>query len=192
MILFIHGFASCGLGDKSRLLIEHFGRDALLTPDLPHEPVAAVDALEAICATQPVDLLVGSSMGGFYATCLNRRQTRPAVLINPVVRPADLFAACTGPHRRWCDDQVFDLTDAHVAQMRELERDRLRPDERYLVLLQSGDEVLNYRLAADYYRDFDVDITFGGNHRFVNLRDYLPKIEAFAGQVAAGTQQAER
>jgi predicted esterase YcpF (UPF0227 family) len=179
MILFIHGFASCGLGEKSRTLIEHFGRQQVLTPDLAFAPAEAAAQLEGLLAAHPIDLLVGSSLGGYYATWLNRDRNLPAVLINPAVRPWELLAAHLGRHSRWCDGAGFEFTAQHVEQLRALHRPTLRGEERYLVLLQMGDEVLDYRHAAHYYRDTEVVIQAGGNHRFENLVDYLPAITTF-------------
>ena len=179
MILFIHGFASCGLGRKSRLLIDYFGSDQVLAPDLPFAPAEATAFLEDVLKERSVDLLVGSSLGGYYATWLNRERTIPSVLINPAVRPWELLGDRLGRNTRWCDGMPFVFTETHAAQLRALYRPRLRHDEKYLVLLQTGDEVLDYRAAADYYRDFEVITTDGGSHRFDNLADYLPLISAF-------------
>lgn len=179
MILFIHGFASCGLGRKSRQLIAHFGADQVLAPDLPFAPTAAIAFLEQLLDTQPVDLLVGSSLGGFYATALNRQRTLPSVLLNPAVRPWQLLTEHLGPQQRWCDGQRFDFTLEHATQLEGLYRPRLRTDERYLVLLQSGDEILDYRAAASYYGGHELVIENGGNHRFENLPDYLSAIDHF-------------
>lgn len=179
MILFIHGFASCGLGDKSRTLIAHFGRDQVLTPDLSHDPAAAVAQLTGLRDSHPVDLLVGSSLGGHYATWLNRSRPLPTVLINPAVDPAELLAPYVGPHMRWCDGAPFELTAEHLRTLRAQHRTVLDPGEHYLVLLQTGDELLDYRVAAARYRDHDVVVEPGGNHRFENLADYLPRIQAF-------------
>ena len=179
MILFIHGFASCGLGQKSRLLIAHYGSERVLTPDLPFAPAQAAAALQRLVDEHPIQLLVGSSLGGYYATWLNREHNIPAVLINPAVRPWELLEGHLGPQRRWCDGVPFEFTPEHAAQLQALYRPQLRPDERYLVLLQSGDEVLDYRAAATYYGDHDCLIEAGGNHRFENLADYLPAIDTF-------------
>jgi predicted esterase YcpF (UPF0227 family) len=185
MILFIHGFASCGLGRKSRLLIERFGADRVLAPDLPFSPAGAIAHLERLLEENPVDLLVGSSLGGYYATRLKQRHDIPAVLINPAVRPWELLDGHLGRHSRWCDGEPFEFTREHVAELQALYRPQLLADERYLVLLQSGDEVLDYRAAADYYRDFEVVIEQDGSHRFDNLAAYLPTISA----LRAATEQ---
>lgn len=182
MILFIHGFASCGLGQKSRCLIEHFGRDQVLAPDLPFRPDEAIALLQQLIEKHPVDLLVGSSLGGYYATWLNRADPIPSVLINPSVRPFDLLEGRLGPHQRWCDGMPFDFTLEDAEQLIAMHRPELCAQERYLVLLQTADEVLDYRQAAGYYRDHQLVTEQGGNHRFENLADYLPQITAFRRQ----------
>jgi predicted esterase YcpF (UPF0227 family) len=184
MILFIHGFASCGLGEKSRCLIDRFGRADLLTPDLSHDPAAAVTQLESLLVRYPVDLLVGSSLGGHYAVWLNRRHRVPAVLINPAVAPHRLLARYVGGHQRWCDGATFRLTTAHIAELERQFRPELDPGERYLVLLQAGDEVLDYRAAADYFRAFEVVVLPDGSHRFDRLSEQLQRIEDFRHRTA--------
>lgn len=179
MILFIHGFASCGLGHKSEQLIDYFGREQVITPDLPFRPAEAIAALADLQAEHPIDLLVGASLGGFYATWLNRGRPTPSVLINPVVRPYELLADHLGTQTRWCDGETFEFTREDAEPLKAMYRPQLSPAERYLVLLQRGDEVLDYRQAADYYHDQQVIVEQDGNHRFDNLADYLPRIDAF-------------
>jgi len=176
MILFIHGFGSCGWGEKSLLLRRHFGIDRVIAPDLPFRPEAAIAKLRELVERYAVDVLVGSSLGGFYATALNAVRPLPSVLINPVVRPHELLAGHLGPQRRWCDGAPFHVGPESLAALRRLYRPGLEGDERYLVLLQQGDEVLDYRQAAAYYRDKDVIESPGGSHRFDRLGDYLPQI----------------
>ncbi len=181
MILYIHGFASCGLGNKSRLLQRHFGEQQVLAPDLPHGPLVAIAYLESLLAQHPVRLLVGSSLGGYFATWLKRRHDIPAVLINPAIAPYLLLEDYLGTHRG-CHGEVFEVDEQTLNELRGLHRPTLGEHEDYLVLLQAGDEVLDYRHAATYYAAKDVVIEQGGNHRFENLADHLPRIEAWAGQ----------
>jgi len=179
MLLFLHGFASCGLGEKSRALTGHFGRHEVLAPDLDHDPGAAVRQLEELLDRHPIDLLVGSSLGGHYAVWLNARRRVPAVLINPAVAPHRLLAPYVGPHRRWCDGQPFELTPEHIGELERQYRPSLAADERYLVLLQTADEVLDYRAAEAYFRGFPIVVQPGGSHRFDRFETVLPRIEAF-------------
>ena len=179
MILYIHGFGSCGLGQKSAALRDYFGADRVLMPDLPHDPREVCARLESLLAEYPVELLVGSSLGGYYATWLKARHDIPAVLINPAIVPFLLLEGYLGEHLG-CHGQPFEVTRQTLAELRALYRPELGAHERYLVLLQTGDEVLDYRQAAAYYAGKDLVIEPGGSHRFDNLSDHLPRIEAWA------------
>ncbi len=176
MILFIHGFGSCGWGEKSLALRRHFGVSQLLAPDLPFDPDRAIDHLCGMLQRHPISALIGSSLGGFYATALNAIMPRPTILINPVIRPHELLADYLGPQRRWCDDAPFFVEPDCLAALSRLQRRHLTPEEHYLVLLQKGDEVLDYRQAADFYAGKNVIVVSGGSHRFERLAHELPRI----------------
>lgn len=182
MILFIHGFGSCGWGEKSLRLRRYFGLDRVLAPDLPFHPEQAIAQLQRLIARYPVDALVGSSLGGFYATAMNASDPLPAILINPVVKPHQLLARYLGPQRRWCDDAGFSVGENYLASLLKLQRDRLSAKEDYLVLLQRGDETLDYRQAAEYYRDKEVVEIPGGSHRFDQFEQQLPRISGWLSQ----------
>ncbi len=188
-ILFIHGFASCGLGQKSRALMNWFGADRVIAPDLPPDPLRAIATLEDVLAREEITLLVGSSLGGYFATWVLGRHRLPAVLINPAVAPYLLLEDYLGTHED-CHGQPFEVTPATLATLRSLHRESLRSDEQYLVLLATGDEILDYRVAADYYAEKELIIHPGGNHRFDNLTDYLPRVEAWVRQDVPQIQDA--
>ena len=176
MILFIHGFGSCGWGGKSLALRRHFGVANVLAPDLPFHPREAEEKISGIRQRYPVSALVGSSLGGFFATWLNRRDPLPTILINPALRPHEKLQAHLGRHRRWCDAMPFDVTDDFLESLQSMHRNRLAQEERYLVLLQRADEVLDYREAADYYCDKNLRVLPGGSHRFDDFDTHLPGI----------------
>lgn len=184
MILFVHGFGSCGWGAKSLLLRQHFGIERVIAPDLPFDPDSAITKLHDLIERYDVGALVGSSLGGFYVTALNATRPLPSILINPVVRPHELLADYLGLQHRWCDGAPFHVGDAFLEVLRRLYRPRLDPGERYLVLLQQADEVLDYRQAADYYRGKDVVEIPGGSHRFERLDDQLPRITDWLAETA--------
>lgn len=184
LILFIHGFGSCGWGGKSLALRRHFGVGRVLAPDLPFHPQDAVQHLTALRHRYPIRALVGSSLGGFYATWLNGLDPLPTVLVNPAMHPHEKLKEHTGSHRRWCDDMPFEVGLDYLDSLRQLDRSTLGPGERYLVLLQEGDEVLDYREAADYYRDKDLRILPGGSHRFDDFPSHLPEIRRWIDQTA--------
>lgn len=182
LILFVHGFGSCGWGEKSLQLRRHFGLQNVLAPDLPFHPQQALDRLKDLIRRYPVRFLIGSSLGGFYATALNADARMPAVLINPVVGPHRLLSQFLGPQQRWCDDAEFTVSEDYLHTLKQLQRARLRQDERYLVMLQEGDETLDYRQAADFYRDKEVVRIPGGSHRFDDFERQLPRIDQWLKQ----------
>jgi len=177
MMLFIHGLGSCGWGEKSLLLRRHFGIEHVIAPNLPFDPADAVTFLRKLIERYPVNCLAGSSLGGFFATCLIREHRLPAVLINPVVRPHELLQYHLGPQSRWCDERPFTIDHGYLDTLKDLHRPTTDADEHYLVLLQQGDEVLDYRQAAAYYADKDVSCEPGGDHRFAGFADQLGTIE---------------
>jgi predicted esterase YcpF (UPF0227 family) len=191
LILFIHGFGSCGWGEKSLQLRRHFGLNNVLAPDLPFDPLAAIAHLQDLVTRYPISALVGSSLGGFLATCLNASHALPSILINPVVRPHLLLAGHLGTQHRWCDGLAFVVESTYLDALLQLHRDRIGNDERYLVLLQQGDEVLDYRKAAAYYADQTVILQSGGNHRFEHFGQQLPAIEKWLQNVDVMTKAAE-
>jgi len=184
MMLFIHGFGSCGWGQKSLLLRRHFGIERLIAPDLPFHPQQALEHLRQLIARYRIEALIGSSLGGFYATWLTGEYRLPSILINPVVHPHKLLSDYRGQQRRWCDEAPFAVGDDYLAVLRGLQRDRMGAQESYLVLLQQGDEVLDYREAKAFYQDKDLVVLPGGSHRFDHLERQLPRIDGWLQQGA--------
>ena len=176
-ILYVHGFASCGNGNKSSLLKSHFGVESVIAPDLPPSPIDAIDLIEGILETTPVDLMVGSSLGGYYATYLAEKYHMKAILINPSTQPWETLAAYTGWQKRFCDEDVFDFKPVYLEQLKLLQTAPIKG--RYLLLLQSEDEVLDYTKAQSLYNKHKVIVEYGGNHRFENLDEYISMIEKF-------------
>ncbi len=176
-LLYLHGFASCGNGQKSTALSEYFGRDSVVAPDLPYAPEDAIVFLETLIGSRHFDLIIGASLGGFYAAWLAEKYACKAVLLNPSTEPYETLAPYVGMQKRFCDGETFSFEAAYLQQ---LKRYVSKPEKgRYLVLLQSEDEVLNYRKAKKRYRDHRVIVEYGGNHRFENINDYFSMIGNF-------------
>jgi predicted esterase YcpF (UPF0227 family) len=179
MLLYLHGFGSCGDSTKSRLLKERFGEAEVLAPDLPVAPEEAMAFLDALIERENVTLLVGSSLGGFYATALSAKHGIDAVLINPSVHPYRTLAPYVGTNRYWCSGEPFEWKGEYLLQLARIAEQMRLPDTDLLVLLQTGDEMLDYRVAAEVYADYEVIVEEGGSHRFENLGEYLEQIEVF-------------
>jgi len=156
--------------------------DRFICPALPHQPEAAVGHIEAAYAPLAARdvTFVGSSLGGFYATWFAEKYARRAVLLNPAIRPDLGLEAFLGPQQNLYTGAAFELTRPHLAAWRALVVERVDP-ERYLLLLETGDEVLDWREAARKYEGARTVIRDGGDHSLQSFPEHLPRILAFAG-----------
>lgn len=184
-ILYMHGLNSSPLSHKASQLsaaLERIGMGAWLqVPSLHHHPRQAIVQLERAIADLGRPLLVGSSLGGYYATHLAERHGLKALLINPAVTPHRRFDGYIGQQTNLYTGEVWELTEDHVTALAELEVPPPQNADRYQVWLQTGDETLDYRDAADFYRGCAVRIQAGGDHGFQGFAERLPALLAFAG-----------
>ena len=183
--LYIHGFNSSPASLKGQQLIRHFesiGQPSQLSvPALSHWPEEAMQQLETIVQQHDELLLIGSSLGGFYATNLCERYSHvKAVLVNPAVAPHTLLGALLGPQKNFYSGEEYQLTLEHMAQLERLYYPQLQYPERLLLMQQEGDETLDYREAVHYYREASQIVQPGGHHGFENFESMLPTIFAFA------------
>jgi predicted esterase YcpF (UPF0227 family) len=186
-LVYIHGFNSSPLSLKARQTVDWFvqqGRgDAIAVPELSHEPARAMADLCEIIANRPLPVaLIGSSLGGYYATWLAERFGLRAALINPAVRPAELWQSHLGANQNFYSGRRYQITQEHVAQLRSFDVPQLTRPENLLLLVQTGDETLDYRHAVDKYKSSVSIIQPGGNHGFVNYDALLPDIIRFLSQ----------
>lgn len=184
-ILYIHGLNSSPASTKASQLTAAMttrGLQAQLrVPALHHHPRQAIAQLEALITELGRPTLVGSSLGGYYATHLAERHGLKALLINPAVRPHQLFDGYLGTQTNHYSNETWELTADHVAALAELDVEPPTDPARYQVWLQTGDETLDYRRAQAYYRHCALRIEAGGNHGFQGFAERLPMLFAFAG-----------
>ena len=184
-ILYLHGLNSSPLSRKASQLtaaLARIGKGAQLrVPALHHHPRQAIAQLEALIAEQGRPVLVGSSLGGYYATHLAERHGLKALLINPAVTPHRRFDGYLGPQTNLYTGETWELTADHVAALAELEVAPPADAERYQVWLQTGDETLDYRDAQAFYRGCALRIQAGGDHGFQGFAGRIPALLAFAG-----------
>jgi hypothetical protein len=186
MILYLHGFNSSPQSAKAQLLkryLEERGRgQEFVCPRLPHLPNLAVAAAEAEMMRLPHDkiTLVGSSLGGFYATWLAEKHALRAVLINPAIDPHLDLRAHLGLQRGIYGGESYELTEQHLHEWQELFVRKVHP-ERYLLLVETGDELLDYRSAVRKYRGAMQIVVQGGDHSLASFPEHIPLILNFAG-----------
>jgi len=189
-LLYIHGLNSSPASLKAKQLISAMTRlglaEHLRVPALHHHPRQAMRQLEAAISELGRPVLVGSSLGGYYATHLAERHGLKAVLINPAVRPHLLFDGHLGMQQNYYSGETWELTTDHVAALAELEVPPPQDPSRYQVWLQTADETLDYRVAEVYYRGCALRIQPGGDHGFQGFASRLPALFAFAGFASIG------
>ena len=153
-IIYLHGFKSNSNSIKGKLLQHYCAKYPEIQvhlPDLNMSPNAAIAHVSELIESMHNVALLGSSLGGFYATHLVAQHAVPAVLINPAMRPWQLFRELFDEqlpyqvHPKWC------LDEADLVQLQQLALPVAQDADKILVLLQQGDEVLDYREAHRYY-----------------------------------------
>ena len=183
-LIYIHGFNSSPASFKARVLqaalAERVPGATFLAPALPPSPVAATRLLDALVVAHPQAILVGSSLGGYYAGWLAERHAMRAVLVNPAVRPYELLHGHVGMQTNLYTGEHYEFAAAHVEELRALEQDRVTP-ARYLLMVETGDEVLDYRQAVARYTGAQQYVIEGGDHGFGDFADHLEVVFAFAG-----------
>ena len=190
MIVYLHGFRSSPHSVKAQAMLRAVavlppdGRPTLVVPDLGHAPGDAIAGVLALVDARPHDeaplAFVGSSLGGYYATYLAERLGARAALVNPAVRPFDDLAPYRGMQTNMYSGERFEVTEAHFDELRALAVPRITRPERYFLLVQSGDEVLDWRASVAHYAGAWQYVQGGGDHAFQGFEAQIPAILRFA------------
>lgn len=188
LVIYLHGFNSSSQSKKGQQLLHYVAEQQLpidaMAPTFANYPAQAhqqvVDLIEAEQAAGREQIaLIGSSLGGFMATCVAEQFGLKAVLINPAVEPHVLVEFLLGEHKNDHTGETFVLTRQHSQELQSLELKALSRPQNYWLMLQAGDETLDYRQAKAYYQDCQQLIEQGGNHGFENFDQHLPQVMQF-------------
>lgn len=187
-ILYLHGFLSSPQSAKARLtgayLRTHHPDVDYLVPALPEEPARALQAAESALlecrasGSAPIGL-IGSSMGGFYATVLAQRHGLRAVLVNPSVAPQRHIHRYFGAQVNPYSGRRFALDASHAAELARMAPAAIARVDDFWLLAQRGDEVLDYRDAERFYAGCRQTIEPGGDHQFQGFERHLPAVIEF-------------
>jgi predicted esterase YcpF (UPF0227 family) len=188
-ILYLHGFTSGPQSRKVQALAARMAQlglaERLVCPQLPASPAAAIALADAILAQKlgagETVTLVGSSLGGYYATWLAEQHCLKAVLVNPAVVAAIELERYLGPQTWLYSGEPFEFTRRHIEELRALEVPHLAEPSRYWLLAEEGDATLDYREAVARYAGARQTVLPGGDHGFTRWDDHLDRILAFAG-----------
>lgn len=195
-IVYIHGFNSSPQSFKAQVLARYLAgvpvaeRPSLHVPALPYEPAKAIQTLEQ-CVTSllPATVgLIGSSLGGYYGLWLAERFRLPLALINPAVYPYRLLLDYLGETTHPYSGETYVFTEREVAQLKAFEVETITRPERYYLLTQTGDEVLDYREAVAKLAQVRQTVQVGGDHNFCDFERVIPDVLAFLSASSAPVQ----
>jgi uncharacterized protein len=188
-LLYLHGFRSSPQSVKARLMAQHMAQQhpsvVWLCPQLPPSPRAAMDLVTQATADWPSHSMavVGSSLGGFYATWVAEQRACRAVLLNPAVFPARDLQQYIGAQTQWhAPEEAFFFEPHYVQELRDLGCGDLRQPQHYLTLVAKGDEVLDWREMQARYAATQLLLLEGGDHALSDFSSHLPRVMAHLGQ----------
>ena len=179
-ILYLHGFASAADSTKANLIDSYIKKNSrstkILIPDLDNDVENAYHQIDEIIKLESPSSIIGSSLGGFYATYFSEKYELLCVNINPAVPPIDM-SDYLGENQNYSTGEKFIINKDHLKLLGKMSKKIkvLKRPENFLTLIQSGDEILDYKLAIKYFAASQIEIKFGGNHSFEGFEDYFYK-----------------
>jgi len=188
VLIYIHGFLSSPLSlkaEETRKYLEEKTAIEFIAPQLSNFPDQAFAQLTALInrekLTGRIPGLIGSSLGGFFATTLAEQFDLRAVLVNPVVNPAEhrFIDRYQGEQFNPYTQEHFILTEQHRLALAGMHLQTVARPKNLWLLAQMADEVLDYREAVEYYRESPQLVESGGDHRFQGFEQHLPVIIDF-------------
>ena len=181
MLVYLHGFNSSPRSHKAQVLQRHMVerglRQEYACPALPPLARDAVRAIEPFLSKNPC--FVGSSLGGYYATHLAEKHGLKAVLINPALDPHVGLRPFLGPQKNLHTGEPYELREAHLRDWEALYVPRITPG-RYLLIVETGDEVLDYRRSVERYAGAEQIVIPGGDHSLQSFPQHLERILEFS------------
>lgn len=188
MILYLHGFRSSPKSTKASLLAQAIAEaghaDAWRCPQLPPSPHRAIERANHLIEQRVAEgmdptrelVVLGSSLGGYYATCLAEQWHCRALLFNPVVHAARDLATQVGEHTMWNSPERFHFLPEYVDELAEMAPGRPADPARYYLMAAKGDEVLDWREMVDWYRGCELRLLDGSDHGISDFREWLPEV----------------
>lgn len=185
-LLYLHGFRSSPQSAKAQtmaaLIQQSHPGVTWWCPQLPPSPQAALALIRDGIAAWPraTMAVMGSSLGGFYATAVAEDCGCKAVLLNPAVDPARDLAGFIGEQSSWQNPEERFFFEPHfIGELRALQAGPLTTPANYLALIAKGDEVLDWREMAARYASVRLQLLEGSDHGLSGFENYLPGILEF-------------
>lgn len=192
MIVYLHGFRSSPLSFKARLIgqrLNTLGRGAeYLCPQLPASPREAIALASALLERYPADevALIGSSLGGYYATWLAEKIGCRTVLLNPAVSAPHDLESQVGVTTAYHSSEPFEFKRQYIDELNAFAVDEITSPGRYFLVAATGDEVLDWREMVAHYPGAKQKVIDGSDHGISDFERYVDDVLAFCG-IRAGT-----
>jgi uncharacterized protein len=186
-LLYLHGFRSSPESFKARMIASWLAAQRpevhWWCPQLPASPREAMALVEERLAHWPraTMAVIGSSLGGFYATVVAERFGCPAVLLNPAVHPARDLAQHIGETTAWHSNERMHFRAEHVDELDAIAAPALTRPERYFAVIAKGDEVLDWREMTERCAGCRIKLLEGSDHALSDFDAHLPDVLHFVG-----------
>jgi predicted esterase YcpF (UPF0227 family) len=193
MILYLHGFRSSPKSFKATLMAQAMHERGLdgdwFCPQLPASPRQALALANRLIEQAQTErglrpehdlAIIGSSLGGYYASCLAERWNCRAVLLNPVVQAVRDLATQVGEHTQYHCDEPFTFLSGYIDELADMAPGKPAHPEHYFLLAATGDELLDWREMADWFAGCHSHIIEGSDHGLSGFEQWLPQVLAFA------------
>ena len=183
-ILYLHGFASSADSTKAKVLESFVKKNTsstkILIPNIDNNIKNAYQQIEEIIKAESPSSIIGSSLGGFFGTYFSEKYNLLCVNINPAIPPIDM-SEYLGENQNYSTGEKFFIDQGQLDFLDVMNKKlrNLKNHQNFLTLVQSGDEVLDYKLAAEYFSASHIEVIFGGNHSFEDFESQIPRIQNF-------------
>jgi predicted esterase YcpF (UPF0227 family) len=184
-VLYLHGFLSSVQSLKAQQTSAYCSeiglRENITIPQMSHGPAETIAQLHALIDENGAGnlVLMGSSLGGYYATYLSEFYQAPAVLINPAVRPYELWESRLGENRNYHSGEIHVVTREHIEELRQIDVPMLSKPKNFKVFLQTSDETLDYRQALEKFGAGQCVVHENGSHSYDDFEHELPDMFDF-------------
>lgn len=180
MILYLHGFASSSNSHKVQVL-KSISDISVSAFDLDENPAIAIKQISSFVSEHSREdiMLMGSSLGGYYALHIAGLFDLPAVLINPSMQPYNTLSRFVGVEQKnYSKDEIIVYKKEYIETLRSLATDKA-DQSKILLMVQTGDESLDYSIAVKLLPNAMQSIQEGGNHSYENFKESFPMIKGF-------------
>ncbi len=183
MILYLHGFRSSPASIKATMMARHMelaGRAGdFFCPQLPASPSAAIALASQLCEERHPRAIIGSSLGGYYATWLAEQVGCRAVLLNPAIKAPRALSSYVGISTLYNSNEPFEFKEEYIHELPLYAVERITRPERYFLIAATGDEVLDWREMVAHYPGSRQRIIEGSDHGITDFDEYINEIMAF-------------